>query len=190
MNVDEEQIDEAVEPAETAPVEEQTEAVAETGQDSGEVEPNEEPRDELQGQLLRLQADFENFRKRTRREKEEWTQRSIERVCEDLLVVLDHFELGMQNAEKNDIQDGILQGFRMVQDQMLNALGKYGLQPIEAEGAVFDPNLHEAVTTMASPEVAADHVMAQTRKGYQLGEKLLRPAQVVVSSGASEEEQV
>ena len=138
----------------------------------------------LEQQLLRLQADFENFRKRTRREKEEWTQRSIERVVEDLLSVLDNFELGLSNAEQNDLQEGVLQGFRMVQEQMNTILGKYGLKPVDALGEAFDPNLHEAVTHMPSADTPEDHVFAQTRRGYFLGEKLLRPTQVVVSSGA------
>lgn len=139
-------------------------------------------------QLIRLQADFENFRKRTRREKEEWTQRSVGYVVEDLLPILDTFELGLANASNHEVQDGIIEGFRMVQDQLNNALGKHGLKPFEAEGEAFDPNLHEAVTHMPSADVPADHVMAQTRRGYMLGEKLLRPAQVVVSSGSPESE--
>ncbi len=150
-------------------------------------EPTPDPAEELKGQLLRLRADFENFRKRTRREKEEWTIRSLEHVCGDLLTVLDHFELGLKNAEDLNVAPEVIKGFALVNDQLKSVLGKYGLSPVNAEEA-FDPNLHEAISYVASPEVPADHILAMTRRGYKLGERLLRPAQVVVSQGPPEAE--
>lgn len=137
--------------------------------------------EETRGQLLRLRADFENFRKRTRREKEEWTQRCLENLCGDLLTVLDHYDLGLENA--TDIGDETLKGFQMVRDQLGSTLGKYGLSPIVVDGGAFDPNEHEAITHMPSTEVPEGEVVAMTRKGYRLGQRLLRPAQVVVSAG-------
>jgi molecular chaperone GrpE len=144
--------------------------------------PATDPLREAQDQLLRLRADFDNFRKRTRREKEEWTQRSLENICGDLITVIDHFELGLANARQTEVPEAVVHGFQLVHDQLRNILGKYGLQGVDAEGA-FDPNLHEAVTHVASDEVPAQHVLAMTRRGYRLGERLLRPVQVVVSSG-------
>ena len=146
-----------------------------------------DPAKELQEQLLRLRADFENFRKRTRKEKEEWTQRSLEHVFEDLLTVLDHFELGIKNAEDMKVTPEVVQGFSMVQHQLKSILGKWGLSAVDADGQKFDPSLHEAISQVPSPEIPADHVLAMTRRGYKLGERLLRPAQVVVSQGPPEE---
>lgn len=139
-------------------------------------------------QLLRLRADFDNFRKRTRREKEEWTQRCLENLCNDLLTVLDHFDLGIDNYQGQEAQAEMLKGFEMVRGQLGTTLGKYGLSSVEvAEKDEFDPNEHEAITNLASPEVPEGAVVAMTRKGYRLGNRLLRPAQVVVSSGSGEE---
>jgi molecular chaperone GrpE len=151
-----------------------------------EPEPAVDPLKDMQEQLLRLRADFENFRKRTRREKEEWTARSLEHICGDLLAVLDSFELGLKNAADVGVAGDLLKGFALVQGQLLSILGKYNLTALDAENAKFDPNLHEAIAHVPSPEVPAEHVVAMTRRGYKLGERLLRPCQVVVSQGAPE----
>ncbi len=139
-------------------------------------------------QLLRLRADFDNFRKRTRREKEEWTQRCLENLCTDLLTVLDHFDLGIDNCKGQEAHEEMLKGFEMVRGQLGTTLGKYGLSVLEVqEKDAFDPNEHEAITHLPSPEVPEGAVVAMTRKGYRLGNRLLRPAQVVVSSGTGGE---
>ncbi len=149
--------------------------------------PAEDPEDEsYKIQYLRLRADFDNFRKRTRREKEEWTQRCLENLCTDLLTVLDHFDLGIANSEGKEFTEDTLKGFTLVRSQLGSTLGKYGLSPIEATEGTFDPNVHEAITHIPSPEVPEDEIVAMTRKGYKLGNRLLRPAQVVVSSGSGE----
>jgi len=137
---------------------------------------------------LRLRADFDNFRKRTRREKGEWTQHCLENLCGDLLTVLDHFDLGLENSRGKDLTEDTIKGFEMVRDQLGSSLGKYGLSPVVAEEGPFDPNLHEAITHLPSPEVPEGHVVAMTRKGYLLGNRLLRPAQVVVSAGQAGED--
>ncbi len=147
-----------------------------------EAETVVDPTAELQSQLLRLRADFENFRKRTRKEKEEWSQRCLENVCSDLLTVLDHFDLGLQNSQ-GSVED-VVKGFSLVREQLGSVLGKYGLQEVNVEEAVFDPNWHEAITQMPSADIDEGKVVAITRTGYRLGERLLRPTQVVVSSGA------
>lgn len=182
----------ATEPREEPPAEEQAppaseeNAEREQGGNPPEPEPAPDPAEELRDQLLRLRADFENFRKRTRREKEEWTLRSLENICGDLLPVLDSFELGLKNAGSQEISADVLKGFEMVQSQLRSVLGKYGLEAVNADEAKFDPNLHEAISHVPSPEVPPDHVLAMTRRGYTLGGRLLRPAQVVVSQGAGE----
>jgi molecular chaperone GrpE len=164
------------------------EAVNEESQATESKEaPAENPEEEsYKVQYLRLRADFDNFRKRTRREKEEWTQRCLENLCTDLLTVLDHFDLGIANSEGKEFTEDTLKGFILVRSQLGSTLGKYGLSPIEVAEGAFDPNVHEAITHIPSPEVPEDEIVAMTRKGYQLGNRLLRPAQVVVSSGAGE----
>jgi molecular chaperone GrpE len=138
--------------------------------------------------LMRLQADFDNFRKRTQKERGEWYQQANEHLMLELLPVLDHFDLGIKTAVDHDADASVVDGFKMVQSQLLGALKKFGLEPVDAESQPFDPHLHEAVTHLASEEHPEDTVMAQTRRGYRLGSKLLRPAQVVVSSGPAEED--
>lgn len=147
------------------------------------VEQREPPEEALEMRLLRLQADFDNYRKRTLREKAEWELKGNEALLTELLPVLDHFELGLKTAEKHNTAPAVLDGFKMVYEQFLTALRKNRVTPIASEGELFDPNLHEAVTFIPSEEHPAQTIMAETRRGYRLGDRLLRAAQVVVSSG-------
>lgn len=141
--------------------------------------------DQLKERLLRLQADFDNFRKRTSRERTEFAQRATEDLVSELLPVLDHFELGLKTAREHSADASVREGFQLVYDQLMGVLGRAGLTAIDANGQAFDPHQHEAVTHLPSEDVPADIVMHQTRRGYRLGDKLLRAAQVVVSSGPS-----
>ncbi len=141
---------------------------------------------ELETRLMRLQADFENFRKRVLREKSETYVRANEDIIGELLAVLDHFDLALRSAEEHAVEKAFLDGFRMVGGQMLDALGKFGLESLEAQGAQFDPEKHEAISHMPSDEEAEGIVITQTRKGYMLGQRLLRAAEVVVSSGPAD----
>lgn len=141
----------------------------------------------LRDQFVRLQADFANFRNRTQRERLELYQRANEDLLLELLPVLDHFELGLETARKQEADAAVLEGFSLVLDQFAALLERFKVKPVEAVGAVFDPHLHEALTHMPSDEFAEGVCMNEVRKGYRLGEKLLRAAQVVVSSGAAAE---
>lgn len=140
----------------------------------------------LELRLLRLQADFDNYRKRTLRERIEWQHKANESLLNEILPVLDHYELGLKTAREQKTAASVLDGFDMVYTQFLAALRKHQVAPIEAEGLPFDHNLHEAITYIPSEEHPAGTVIAETRRGYLLGEKLLRAAQVVVSSGPAE----
>ena len=140
----------------------------------------------LKDRLLRLQADFDNHRKRTLRERNDLYRRANEDLMTEMLPVLDHLEMGLRTAREHGVQDSVCQGFQMVNDQLLGVLGRFGLEPVDAEGEPFDPNLHEAISAMPSDEAPADTVLTQTRRGYRLGELLLRPAQVVLSLGPAE----
>ncbi len=146
----------------------------------------EEEEEGLRDQFVRLQADFANFRNRTQRERIELYQRANEDLLLEILPVLDHYELGLQNAEQHDVDPAVLDGFKLVLDQFQNVLNKFNLKPIEAVGEVFDPHQHEALTHMPSDEYPAETCSNQVRRGYMFGDKLLRAAQVVVSSGPAE----
>ena len=150
------------------------------------AEPQPSPEEALQGRLLRLQADFENYRKRMDREKKDWIAFASEKLVLDLLPVLDHFELGLADSAKNGAPAAFVDGFQLVYNQLRAAIEKAGVQAIDAEGAAFDPHLHEAITHLPSDDVPEGHVVVQSRRGYRMGDKLLRAAQVVVSSGPAD----
>ena len=136
-----------------------------------------------ESQLLRLRAAFDNFRKRTLREKDELYRRAHEDLMTDLLPVLDHLELGLAAARDHDADESFVEGVRMVADQLVGVLQAYGLNPVETDGVEFDPHVHEAIAHLPSDTVPAGRVMESTRKGYRLADRLLRAAQTVVSSG-------
>jgi molecular chaperone GrpE len=155
-------------------------------EDAQTILADEEEEEGLRDQFVRLQADFANFRNRTQRERVELYQRANEDLLLEILPVLDHYEMGLQTAKQHDADAAVVDGFKMVYDQFQNVLNKFNLEPIEAVGQEFDPHKHEALTHMPSDEYAAEICSNQVRRGYMFGDKLLRPAQVVVSSGPTE----
>jgi molecular chaperone GrpE len=144
------------------------------------------PKEPLEDQLLRLRADFDNFRKRTLRERTELYQRANEDLMEDIMPVLDHLDLALKAADDHGADESFVHGVKMVAEQLQSVLGSFGLKPIDADGADFDHNVHEAISRMQSEEFPEDKVIAQVRRGYFLGNKLLRAAQVVVSGGSAD----
>ncbi len=179
-------------PDEPAPEEKVTEPVAEETDADGQAparapEPEASEEETLQTRLLRLQADFENYRKRMAREKLDWIAFASEKLVLELLPVLDHFELGLADSARNGAPAAFTEGFQLIYNQLRAAIEKAGVQAIDAEGQAFDPNLHEAITHIPSDTVPEEHVVTQTRRGYKMGDKLLRAAQVVVSSGPAAE---
>jgi molecular chaperone GrpE len=146
--------------------------------------------DELQADLerfrdlaLRSQADFENFKKRAAREKEDEIKYANTSLLERLVAIVDNFELGLSAARAEGEQSPILAGMGMVLKQLTDFLADNGLQPINAEGKKFDPNLHDAIAHEASDDFPEGTVIRQTRRGYRMKDRLLRPSSVVVSSG-------
>ena len=131
---------------------------------------------------LRSQADLDNYRKRMVRELEEGRRYANNDLLERLLPVVDNFELGLMAARQSADQNIVL-GMSMVQRQLADFLESSGLKAVEADGAPFDPKVHEAVAQEVSDTVPAGTVIRQTRKGYRQGERLLRAANVVVSTG-------
>jgi len=149
----------------------------------------EEEDESLRDQFVRLQADFANFRNRTQRERVDLYQRANEDLLLEILPVLDHYEMGLLTAEQHDADQAVVDGFKLVFDQFQNVLNKFNLTPIDAVGETFDPHKHEALTHMPSDEYAAEICSNQVRRGYMFGDKLLRAAQVVVSSGPADTEE-
>lgn len=145
----------------------------------------------LKDRLLRLQADFDNNRKRAARERQEILTRANEDMMMELLPVLDHMDLALAAVQSDETlrpHAAVLDGFKVVADQLVAALKKFGLSPFDAQGQPFDVNRHEVIAQMESADMPEGQVAAQTRRGYMLGDRLLRPAQVVVSKGTSPEE--
>jgi len=131
---------------------------------------------------LRLQADFDNHRKRTARERGEAQAAGLEKLARDLLGGLDDLERAQQFAAQpqGKLAD-LQQGVALVRQELLGALGRHGLCEIEALGAPFDPKVHEAMAQAVHPEAPPGQVLEVLQRGYRLGERLLRPARVVVA---------
>jgi molecular chaperone GrpE len=152
-----------------------------------EVQPAVQEEESLKNQLLRLQADFDNFRKRTQRDRNELFLFANESLFLEMLPVIDHFEMGFKSAEAHQTDCSVTEGFRIVYNQLLDVLKKFNVTAIDAVGEPFDPHRHEALLHMPSDK-PAETVLEQVRRGYLLGDKLLRAAQVIISSGPKEEE--
>lgn len=135
---------------------------------------------------LRTAADFDNFRKRAAREKEDSIRYANTSLLEDLLPLIDNFELGLEAAKSAPGADAILQGLGMVARQFRDFLASAGVTEIPTEDADFDPNLMEAVGHEHDADVPEGKVLRQTRRGYKLRDRLLRPAGVFVSKGPAE----
>jgi molecular chaperone GrpE len=139
--------------------------------------------DRFRDLAMRSQADFENYKKRCAREKDEAIKYANKSLLEKLVSIVDHFELGLEAARGEGEKSPIYSGMNLVLKQLQDFLVENGLQPIEAVGQKFDPNLHEAIAHQPSDEVPEEHVISQTRRGYRFKDRLLRPSTVVVSSG-------
>jgi molecular chaperone GrpE len=139
--------------------------------------------DRFRDLALRSQADFENYKKRSAREKEEAIKYANSSLLERLVSIIDNFELGLAAAKEQGERSPIYSGMVLVQKQLNDLLAENGLQPIEAEGRKFDPNVHEAIAHEPSDRVPEGIVLRQTRRGYRFKDRLLRPAKVFVSSG-------
>ena len=132
---------------------------------------------------LRTAADFDNFRKRAAREKEDSIRYANTSLLGDLLPLIDNFELGLEAAKSAPHAEAILQGLGMVARQFREFLASAGLEEVPTEGAVFDANVMESVGHENSDTVPEGQVLRSTRRGYKLRDRLLRPASVFVSKG-------
>jgi molecular chaperone GrpE len=139
--------------------------------------------DRFRDLALRSQADFENYKKRCAREKEEAIKYANSSLLERLIPIVDNFDLGLEAARGEGENSPVFLGMSMVLKQLMDFLTDQGLQAIDATGQKFDPNLHEAIAHEPSQEFPEGVVIRQTRRGYRMKDRLLRPSSVVVSSG-------
>jgi len=132
---------------------------------------------------VRLQADFENHRRRTLKEREESARYGHENLVKDLLATVDNLDRAIDHGRQSEVGDfqSMLQGVELVQRELLGALTKHGVEEIDPEGETFDPNLHEAMAQEEDDGVAPGTVVRVLQKGYKLRDRLLRPARVMVS---------
>ena len=133
---------------------------------------------EKEERALRLQADFENFRRRTAKEKEELSAGVTQGILKDMLPLLDNFERAMA-AEAKDI-DSFKQGVEMIFKQFGEVLVKNGLEHIEVEGKKFDPNFHQAVMRVENPDLEDETIAQELQKGYMVKGRVIRPSMVQV----------
>jgi len=139
-------------------------------------------KDSLQDRLLRTAAEFDNYRKRVERERRDLADYMKADILAELLPIVDNFERALQ-APSSDI-DSLRKGVELIHKQMHDFLRKRGVTPIEALGADFDPNFHQAVIHETSPSHREGEVIEELQRGYMLGDKLLRPAMVKVAKAA------
>ncbi len=139
-----------------------------------------EEKNALQDRLLRIAAEFDNYRKRVDRDRRDQADAAVASAVEDLLPIVDNLERALEVPAGEDT-DSYRQGVELIHRQMLDVLRRRGVTPIESVGTDFDPQVHQAVAHEASPEHREGEVMEEFRRGYKLGDRLLRPAMVKVA---------
>lgn len=136
---------------------------------------------DLNNRLLRVQADYDNFRRRTRQEMEAAAKYRAQSLIEELIPAIDNFDRALSVQVESDDARSLLQGMEMVYRQLNEALKKEGLEVIEAVGQNFDPHFHQAVMQVESDEFEPNQVVEEFQKGYKLKDRVIRPAMVKVS---------
>lgn len=153
-------------------------------QEDAQPDPLEElrrERDAVQDRLLRTAAEFDNYRKRMDRERRDLAEYTAGEVMKELLPIIDNLERALQAVEQDD---PLRKGVELIHKQMLEMLRKRGVTPIEALGADFDPNFHQAVIHEESAQHREGEVMEELQRGYVVADRLLRPSMVKVAKGA------
>jgi molecular chaperone GrpE len=140
----------------------------------------ERERDDYYDRLLRKSAEFDNYRKRVERARREQADQAVKDLLEELLVVVDDFDLAL-TAEAGEGASAYTKGIELIHAKLHDLLKKYGVRPIDALGADFDPNVHQAVIHEVSPNHREGEVIGELRRGYRIGDRLLRPAMVKVA---------
>jgi molecular chaperone GrpE len=177
--------------SEAPPSGDPADAVASAAPELTEATPEEKlaalaaERDELKDRMLRIAAEFENFKRRSKKEQTDAVAEARERVLKEMLEVVDYLERAVQTGNGGVDGAAVLKGVDLVLRLLKQKLERYEVRPFDAAGQPFDPRVHEAISRVEHPEVPAGSVAAELQKGYRVGERLLRPAMVSVSSGAA-----
>ncbi|GJQ58541.1 MAG: nucleotide exchange factor GrpE [Candidatus Scalindua sp. AMX11] len=145
--------------------------------------------DSVLDQLLRTRAEFANYQKRMRKELESARNFSIQELVLDLFPEIDNFERALKHAEDSDDLEKFIDGVRLIENQLLKVLGKYGVTPIEPVGKPFDPNLHEAVVEEENNDLPHHTVTEEFQQGFLLKERVIRPSKVKVSKRTVDEDE-
>ena len=133
--------------------------------------------------FLRSQADLENFKKRTGKEKADWVKYSNETLIKDILPVMDNLEKAISHSQNEDSFAALREGVELTFKGLKDALAKSGLEEVKSKGEPFDPNFHQAVSEQEDDKVEAGRVLHELQRGFTLHQRLIRPAMVVVSKG-------
>ncbi|WP_339178037.1 nucleotide exchange factor GrpE [Oceanobacillus sp. FSL W7-1293] len=175
-------------------LQEEQEIVEETAEEAGtdaetaekndaseaQIEALKNEKEELEGRMLRLQAEFDNYKRRTLKEREADRKYKAQDMVQELLPVMDNFERALQ-VEVSEENKSILEGIDMVYRQLKDVFTSQGVSVIETEGADFDPNVHHAVMQIEDDSVEANKVVEELQKGYLLKDRVIRPAMVKVN---------
>ncbi len=137
---------------------------------------------------VRLQAEFENFRQRLRREKEEWQEIANARLLKEIVEIMDNFQLALESIKHTRKKDAIIEGVQMIYKQFENLLEKEGVVKMETVGKNFDPNVHEAVGIEEVSDGEDNVILREISPGYLFKNRLLRPARVIVSKKIQKKE--
>ena len=143
---------------------------------------------EIENKLLRLGAEFDNFKKRAERDKTEMAKFGTDQVLRAILPTLDNLDRALEHSKDGKDVKGIHEGIRITLEELLRALERFGVKGIEAVGQSFDPTLHEAIALVDSDAHEGNEVVSEMQKGYTLHGRLLRPTQVVIAKGPPEQE--
>lgn len=136
---------------------------------------------EARDRILRAQADLENYRKRSRREMEDERRYANVPLLKDLLPVVDNIDRALEAAQKANEAGALLEGIRLVKQQLMAALARHHCVPIKTEGELFDPHLHEALTAIQNAGLPPHTILQVVQTGYQVHDRVVRPSQVIVS---------
>ncbi len=157
--------------------------------DNGPTEPpNDEltrvanERDQLRDRLLRTTAEFDNYRKRVERDRKDMADRAAENILTELLPIIDDLERALAASDADEGAEGYRRGVELIHKQLIDLITRRGVTPIETAGATFDPHLHQAVSSEPSADHRDGEIIEEFRRGYRLGERLLRPAMVKVAT--------
>ncbi|RSK27904.1 nucleotide exchange factor GrpE [Bacillus sp. HMF5848] len=179
-----EQVDAQVEPSDTntSDVEQIRDTDTASQNESAQVTELTAKLEETENRLLRLQADFDNYRRRVRLDMEAAEKYRAQSLINDILPALDNFERAMKVEATDDASKSLMKGMEMVYRQLLDALTKEGVEAIQAVGEQFDPHLHQAVMQEDNSDYPANTVIEEFQKGYKLKDRVIRPSMVKVNN--------